>query len=79
MFNTLWVERAFRSLGKVVTWRIAVTVTNTVGGFLASGSWMVGLGVAGFALVVNSILYFFHERIWNRINWGKAENKNSDA
>jgi uncharacterized membrane protein len=40
---------------------------------------MVGLGVAGFALVVNSILYFFHERIWNRINWGKAENKNSDA
>ena len=79
MFNTLWVERAFRSLGKVVTWRIAVTITNPVGGFLARGSWMVGLGVAGFALVVNSILYFFHERIWNRINWGKVENKNSDA
>ena len=71
MFNTQWVERAFRSLGKVVTWRIAVTVTNFVGGWLASGSWMVGLGVVSFALVVNSILYFFHERAWNAADWGK--------
>ena len=42
-----------------------------MGGFLASGSWVVGLGVASFALVVNSILYFFHERAWNRSGWGK--------
>ena len=67
-------ERVLRSLGNVVTWRILVTITNTVGGFLASGSWMVGLGVASFALVVNSILYFFHERVWNRINAGKEIN-----
>jgi uncharacterized membrane protein len=64
-------ERAMRSLGKVVTWRILVTITNFVGGWLASGSWQVGLGVVSFALVVNSILYYFHERAWNRINAGK--------
>jgi uncharacterized membrane protein len=64
-------EKALRSLGKVVTWRILVTITNTIGGYLASGSWKVGLGVAGFALVVNSILYFFHERAWNKIDAGK--------
>ena len=71
MFQTKFYERAMRSLGKVVTWRILVTITNTIGGYLASGSWTVGLGVAGFALVVNSILYFFHERAWNRIDAGK--------
>jgi uncharacterized membrane protein len=60
-----------RSLGKVVTWRILVTITNFIGGYLASGSWMVGLGVVSFALVVNSILYFFHERAWNKIDAGK--------
>jgi uncharacterized membrane protein len=65
-------ERAMRSLGKVVTWRILVTVTNFVGGYLASGSWKVGLGVVGFALVINSVLYYFHERAWNRINAGKT-------
>ena len=67
-----WLENAMRSLGKVVTWRILVTITNFIGGWLASGSWQVGLGVVSFALVVNSTLYFFHERIWNRIMWGKS-------
>jgi uncharacterized membrane protein len=74
MFKTQFVEKAMRSLGKVVTWRILVTITNFIGGYLSSGSWKVGLGVAGFALVVNSVLYFFHERAWNRLDWGKAIN-----
>ena len=64
-------ERAMRSLGKVVTWRILVTITNFIGGWIASGSWQVGLGVVSFALVVNSVLYYFHERVWNRITAGK--------
>jgi uncharacterized membrane protein len=76
MLNPKWLEKAVRSLGKVVTWRIIVTVTNFIGGYIASGSWKVGLGVAGFALIVNSILYFFHERAWNRIEWGKIGNIN---
>ena len=71
MFQTKFVEKALRSLGKVVTWRILVTITNFIGGWLASGSWAVGLGVVSFALVVNSILYYFHERVWNRIDAGK--------
>ena len=71
MFNTKFYEKAMRSLGKVVTWRILVTVTNFIGGWLASGSWTVGLGVVSFALVVNSILYYVHERTWNRIDAGK--------
>jgi len=71
LFKTKFYEKTMRSLGKVVTWRILVTITNFIGGYLASGSWMVGLGVVSFALVVNSILYFFHERAWNVIDVGK--------
>jgi uncharacterized membrane protein len=67
----MFYEKVMRSLGKVVTWRILVTITNFVGGWLASGSWKVGIGVVSFALVVNSILYFFHERIWNKVEKGK--------
>jgi uncharacterized membrane protein len=70
-FKTKFQERIPRSLAKVITWRILVTITNFVGGWLASGSWMVGLGVVSFALVVNSVLYFFHERSWNASDWGK--------
>ena len=78
MFRTKWIEKAMRSLGKVVTWRILVTITNFFGGWLASGNPWVGLGVVSFALVVNSILYFFHERAWNRIDWGKQVTENDN-
>jgi uncharacterized membrane protein len=72
MFQTKWIEKTMRSMGKVVTWRVLVTITNFFGGWLASGNPWVGLGVVSFALVVNSILYYFHERAWNRVDWGKA-------
>jgi uncharacterized membrane protein len=78
MFTSKFYEKAMRSLGKVVTWRILVTITNFVGGYIASGSWMVGLGVVSFALVVNSILYYFHERVWNQIDAGKTINTSND-
>ena len=71
MIRVKFYERTMRSLGKVITWRILVTITNFFGGWLASGNPWVGLGVVSFALVVNSILYYFHERGWNRIDAGK--------
>jgi uncharacterized membrane protein len=72
LFKTRVEERIPRSLAKVITWRILVTVTNFVGGWLASGNPWVGLGVVSFALVVNSIAYFFHERIWNSSDYGRT-------
>jgi uncharacterized membrane protein len=74
MFQPTWIERALRSMGKVVSWRATVTLSNFVGAWWVSGSLMSGLGFAGFALVVNSVLYYFHERTWNRIEWGKEKN-----
>ena len=71
MFRTKFYERVPRSLAKVITWRVLVTITNFFGGWIASGNPWVGLGVVSFALVVNSILYFFHERAWNASDYGK--------
>ena len=71
MFKSKFYERFPRSVAKVISWRVLVTITNFFGGWIASGNPWVGLGVVSFALVVNSILYFFHERVWNRSDWGK--------
>jgi len=66
-----WIEKWPRSLSKVISWRATVTLSNFVGAWWVSGSIAAGLGFAGFALVVNSALYFIHERAWNRIGWAK--------
>jgi uncharacterized membrane protein len=69
--KTKFEERIPRSVAKVITWRILVTITNFFGGWLASGNPWVGLGVVSFALVVNSVIYYVHERLWNKIDAGK--------
>jgi len=71
MFKTKIQEHIPRSLAKVITWRVLVTITNFFGGWLSSGNPWVGLGVVTFALVVNSIIYFFHERAWNSSDYGR--------
>lgn len=66
-----WVEKWPRSFSKVISWRVTVTLSNFLGAWWTSGSMAAGLGFAGFALVVNSALYFVHERAWNRVSWAK--------
>ncbi|PLX13076.1 MAG: hypothetical protein C0594_01670, partial [Marinilabiliales bacterium] len=38
--------------------------------YLITGNVEVGLGVGAFDVVIKMILYYFHERVWYRINWG---------
>lgn len=69
-----WIEKWPRSLTKVVSWRVTVTLSNFLGAWWVSGSFAAGVSFAGFALVVNSVLYYLHERAWNRVSWAKDAN-----
>jgi uncharacterized membrane protein len=64
-------ERIPRSIAKLITWRVVITFNNFMTGWIASGDPWTGLKVAGGLLVINSIIYYFHERAWNKSNWGK--------
>jgi len=71
-------ERIPRSLAKVVSWRIIIMGQYFAIGYFTTGSVAFGLGLASFTTVVNSTLYFFHERAWNRSDWGKKLADNSE-
>jgi uncharacterized membrane protein len=64
-------ERIPRTLGKIVTWRIIMTISQFGIGWLSSGNWVVGLGMVGYSAIVNSIIYYLHERVWNKVKAGK--------
>jgi uncharacterized membrane protein len=64
-------ERIPRSLGKVLTWRIIVSIQYFLIGYYTTGSFLFGVGLVGVTAVVNSTLYFLHERIWNRVDWDR--------
>lgn len=68
-----WVEKWSRSLSKVVSWRVTVTLSNFIGAWWVSGSISAGMAFAGYAVIANSLLYYLHERGWNRVSWAKSE------
>jgi len=70
------VEKHPRTIIKTISWRVLLTISHFVNGFIVTGSIAIGLKIAGWSLVINSVLYWFHERIWNWIQWNKKPSDN---
>lgn len=64
-------EKPARSIAKTVSWRIIGTL-DTIGiSWLLTGEAHTALAIGSVELVTKMILYFGHERVWNKINFGK--------
>ena len=64
-------DTAIRSLAKAVSWRITGSGATFAISYAISGSFGVAGTIATVQLVANTILYFVHERVWNKVSWGK--------
>ena len=61
-----------RSLLKTISWRITGSGATFVISWLIAGDFATAGTIAVIQLVVNTALYFFHERIWNQVGWGRS-------
>lgn len=57
---------------KLFTWRVVITITNFLIVYVVSGSATAGIEFMSIATVINIVIYWFHERMWNRVKWGKV-------
>ena len=62
-----------RSLAKTMTWRTIATADTILIARLLTGSWSIGLGIAGIEVVTKMVLYYSHERGWASSDWGLEE------
>ena len=60
-----------RSLVKTVSWRLTGSGATFLISYLIAGDFAVAGTIAIIQLVSNTILYFIHERVWNKISWGR--------
>jgi uncharacterized membrane protein len=60
-----------RSIAKTISWRVTGSGATFLISYIVSGNLSVAGTIAVIQLTANTILYFIHERIWNKINWGK--------
>jgi uncharacterized membrane protein len=68
--NKIMNETRKRSVVKSIVWRIICIVTSIVVSFFLIGRWDVAIAIGSVYNVVTMVLYYFHERLWNRIRWG---------
>jgi len=64
-------ERFSRSLIKSVSWRIIGTLDTIVISYVITGRLAFALSIGGIEMITKMILYVVHERVWNKIKWGK--------
>ena len=60
-----------RTISKSITWRVLITINNFIIPYITTGSWKAAVAFLTIATVMNIIIYYTHERVWNRFSWGK--------
>lgn len=64
-------ENPKRSIVKSISWRIIGTLDTILISWIVTGTLAVAFSIGVVELFTKMLLYFFHERIWDKINWGR--------
>ncbi len=62
-----------RSLIKAVTWRAGGIVVTFAVAWLLTGEAALSIGIRLLDSTVKIGVYYAHERLWNRVSFGKQE------
>lgn len=60
-----------RSIVKAITFRLLILVSDGIIIFAITHRYDVTVSVIIFSNVASTVLFIIHERLWNRIHWGK--------
>jgi adenylylsulfate kinase len=69
----MYVESHARSVAKAVSYRALGTLGTMAVVYFYTGRLELTFAVGGFDLVVKIVLFFVHERLWGKVNWGKKQ------
>ncbi|MEW4924047.1 DUF2061 domain-containing protein [Algibacter sp. 2305UL17-15] len=64
-------EKPIRSVAKALSWRVIGTLDTLIVSYILTGEISIAASIASIDFLTKMVLYFFHERIWNSIKWGK--------
>jgi len=64
-------EKNYRSLIKALSWRLVGTMDTIVISFVITGRIKWAISIGGIELFTKIALYYLHERIWNKIPFGR--------
>jgi uncharacterized membrane protein len=66
-------EAHWRSFTKAVSWRLIGSLDTFIISFFVTGELRYAVSIASIEALTKIILYYFHERVWRVIAWGRAD------
>lgn len=64
------LESRKRHISKTITWRFLGTLDTIILAWIISGNPLTGLRIGTAEVITKMILYYLHERIWHKVNFG---------
>lgn len=71
-------EKPYRSVVKTISWRTLGTLDTIVISYFITGNLVMAASIGSIEVVTKMILYYFHERAWNKISLGRIETTPND-
>ena len=68
-------DKPYRSFVKALSWRVTGTIDTIVVSYFVTGQIKLALSIGVVELFTKVCLYYFHERLWNKIRLGRLETK----
>lgn len=65
------VTRA-RSAAKAISWRIIGTADTFILSYFITHKPITAASIAGLEVITKTILYYLHERGWDKTQWGRV-------
>ena len=62
-----------RSWVKAITWRMVGIVLLGSISYLVTGDWKEMSAITLLFHGIQTVLYYYHERLWEKISWGRAK------
>ena len=66
-------ESGWRAVAKTVSWRILATFTTGFLVWIFTHEFVLAATIGGFEAVSKLVLYYAHERVWDRVHLGRIE------
>jgi len=71
-------EKSYRSLAKSISYRITGTITTFLISLVVTGEINFALSIMSVDFVSKIVIFYLHERMWNKIKFGKIKESPND-
>ena len=69
------IEKPVRSIVKAISWRVTGTLDTMFVSYIVTRKLSIAFSIGMIEVFTKLIIYYVHERVWNKIKFGRIEPK----